>query len=263
MPAFALAACGSGSGSGDEASDAGPSDSVEEPAQGQGAGIPDATYVSTEVTGHDLVPGTAITLGVDHGNLSVAAGCNTQFSAYELVDGILRWTGQPATTLMACAPEREEQDQWLAGLFTAGLDARMEGTTLTLTDGDVTLALTSERGADLTGVLGATWTLTGLMTGGEVGSLPAGVRTPRLVVDEEGNARLDTGCNTGSTRVEVDGDTLVIGPSLTTKMACDKPAMKAEHHLLTVLDGATDDVLFDGTVLVITTGDKGLVFRVE
>lgn len=186
MSAFALAACGSGSG--DEASDADPSDSASEPAPA--TEIPDATYVSTEVTGHDLVAGTAIRLGVDSGTLSVAAGCNTQFAAYELVDGILRWTGRPATTLMACAPEREEQDQWLAGVFTAGLDARMEGTTLTLTDGEVTLALTSERGADLTGVLGARWTLTGFVVDGQVESVPHKVRTPRLVVDQEGKARL-------------------------------------------------------------------------
>lgn len=251
-----LSACGSGSDG--ESGSGSPSPSTSPATE-----IPNATYVSTEVTGHELVAGTAITVAIDDGTLSVVAGCNTQFAAYELSAGTLRWTGQAATTLMACSPELTEQDQWLAGLFTAGLEASLEGTTLTLTDGEVTMVLTSEKSADLSGLLGATWTLTGIVTGGEVEGVPADVRTPTLVVDESGKARLDTGCNTGSTQVEVDGDSLTIGPSMTTKMACDKPAMRVERRLLATLDGTADDVLFDGATLVITKDDAGLVFGVE
>ena len=50
------------------------------------------TYVSTEVTGYDLVADSQIRLTFEDGNLSVNAGCNTMFAPYELTEDSLIWT---------------------------------------------------------------------------------------------------------------------------------------------------------------------------
>ena len=72
------------------------------------------TYVSTEVTGHELVADSQIRLTVEDDNLSVNAGCNTMFAPYELTDDSLMWTSDPASTMMGCSDELTAQDQWLA-----------------------------------------------------------------------------------------------------------------------------------------------------
>ena len=85
------------------------------------------TYVSTEVTGHDLVADTTIRLTFEDGNLSVNAGCNTMFAPYELTDDSLAWTEEPAATMMGCPDDLTAQDQWLAELFTTGVGAAADG----------------------------------------------------------------------------------------------------------------------------------------
>jgi heat shock protein HslJ len=100
------------------------------------------TYVSTSVEGHDLVTGTEVTLGFDDGSLAVSAGCNTQTADYELNDETLQWTGDPAATMKACSDELAAQEEWLRSLFVDGVNATADGSTLTLSDGDVTLELT-------------------------------------------------------------------------------------------------------------------------
>lgn len=102
------------------------------------------TFTSTEVTGHDLVADSTIRLTFDDGNMSANAGCNTMSADYELDDGTLRWTGAVASTVMGCTGGLAEQDQWLTELLTDGVDAELDDTTLTLTDGDVEIVLEAE-----------------------------------------------------------------------------------------------------------------------
>jgi heat shock protein HslJ len=101
-------------------------------------------YESTEVSGHDLVPDTAITLTFEDGNLAVAAGCNTQSSSYDVVGETMKWTGEPISTLMACSDELTAQDQWLNEIFTDGVDASLDGETLKVTSGDVEIVLEAQ-----------------------------------------------------------------------------------------------------------------------
>lgn len=109
----------------------------------EGASTPDpadldaTTFTSTDVSGHDLVEGSAVTLSFQEGTLAVKAGCNTQTGEYDVDDGTLKWTRPAASTMIACpTPDLAEQDQWLAGLFTDGMDATLDGGTLTLTGSD-------------------------------------------------------------------------------------------------------------------------------
>ena len=90
------------------------------------------SFASTEVVGHDLVPDSTIQLGFDGETMSVSAGCNTQFGAFTVEDGVLRWSGEPAATMMMCEDDLVAQDEWLRDLLIAGVAATTDGAALEL-----------------------------------------------------------------------------------------------------------------------------------
>ena len=136
--AWGLAGCGSDDSGSEAADNSLASDPGQPPTTEDLQGT---SYTSTQVSGYDLVEGSTITLGFGDG-MSVSAGCNTMAAGYEVSDdGILAWTGDPATTMMACSDELEAQDQWLTQLFQEGLTAATDGTALILTNGEVTIEL--------------------------------------------------------------------------------------------------------------------------
>lgn len=90
------------------------------------------TFTGDEVTGHDLVAGSALDVSFDDGNVSVQGGCNRLFGAYSIEDGRLR-APQLASTMMACDQPLMDQDQWLAGFLGDGPRITLDGAALTLT----------------------------------------------------------------------------------------------------------------------------------
>jgi heat shock protein HslJ len=102
-----------------------------------------STYVSTSVTGEELVEGSTINLSFEGPRMQMSAGCNIISAAYEINDGTLAWTGEPAATMMACPDDLTAQDQWLIKFFQDGVTATSDGSTLTLANDDVTIELSS------------------------------------------------------------------------------------------------------------------------
>lgn len=221
------------------------------------ASLEGRTFVSTSVTGHDLVPGTTIRLDVDGGRLAVAAGCNTMSGEFAVEDGTLRWTSMPAATMMGCEPELMAQDEWLAGLLTTGVAAVLDGDTLVLTQDDLRIELTAEPEAAITGTV---WVLDGIVRDDAVSSLPAGVEAPTLDIAEDGTATFTTGCNTGTASVEVTEIALVFRSVSVTERACEGHGAEVEAAVLAVLDGPAD-LAADGTTLTLGKGPRGLVYR--
>ncbi len=265
----ALAACGDSSSSVPEASETSGSATPTEDASSEPAS-PSAepavlanTYVSTEVTGYELVPDTSIRLTFEDGNLSVNAGCNTMFAPYELDGGVLMWTGMPAQTMMGCPEDLTAQDEWVSNLFVQGMDAAVEGAQLTLSAGSVSLTFARAPEADLQQLLGKTWTGVATMADGKTDRLPRSITRPRIVAGADGLSRLNTGCNTGRTTVTVDDTSITFGPPAITRRSCQEPERTIEQRVLAVVDGTSDYVIFDGSVLIVVKGDNGLVFQVH
>lgn len=127
--AFALTGCGSGGSGGSSG------------AAVTKADLQDATFTASKVTGHDLVKDSTLTLTFEGESLAVKAGCNTMTGAWSADGGILKWTGEPAMTMMACDDPLMQQDTWLNGLLTKGMDGKISGDALTLTSSDVTIEL--------------------------------------------------------------------------------------------------------------------------
>lgn len=219
----------------------------------------DGAFVSSSVEGYTLAPDSELTFTFDGDTLSVNAGCNTMNSTYQVADSVLKWTGVPAATQMACDDALMAQDTWIAGLLTKGMDAEGidGGESLTLKSGDVEIVLDAVAAAPITGT---TWTLTSTIANDAASSLAADTEPPTLTIDEEGTAGVFTGCNSGSTTVEITETTLTFAPIALTKMACPGGGSALEAQVTAVLDGEVDYTI-DGDTLTITNGTNGLVYQ--
>lgn len=260
VAAALLAACGS-DGDGEAAGESG--GSAREPLRSDMALLEAASFVSTSVEGRELLPGTEVWLSFDEQTLAVSGGCNTSFGPVRLDDGTLGWESDPASTMIACSAEETEQDAWVSDLLAAGVAATTDGADLSLESGEVSLVLEREPPVALETLLGRTWSVVGTLTDGTTSRLPSRVRTPRLVVGEDGLARLDTGCNTGRTRVQVDRVSVSFAPPTVTRVRCREPDRTIERIVLSVVDGRSDYLTFNGWVLLVVRDGTGLVFEVR
>lgn len=106
------------------------------------AALEGRTFVSTEVTGHDLVEGSTVTVAFEDGRVSVNGGGNVQGSQALWNGTTLRFGSPPISTRMWPGEELQAQDDWLSSIFLAGVDVALDGTELTLTTDDAVLKLT-------------------------------------------------------------------------------------------------------------------------
>lgn len=227
------------------------------------ADLADQTFHSTSIEGHALVAKSRLTLRFDADTMAVSAGCNTMSAPYEVTDGRLAWSTEAAATMIGCPDDLAKQDTWLAGLFREGIGADLDDTDLVLTDEGVTIHLAAVTDVPLDDAFARTWTLTTIIDGDTAASVPASLdRTPTIVVDADGQAQVDTGCNTGRTTVDVDGQRLTFSPMALTRMACPGSASQVEQAMVEVLSGSVA-ASFDGTTLTLTASDAGLAFSVK
>lgn len=171
-------------------------------------------------------------------NVSGSAGCN-RFSGGYRVDGASLTFGALATTQMACiGPASDVEAAYLANLaatrsYTATADA------LTMFDGtgaSILVFVAAQPGE----IGGTTWHATGINNGrGGVESVVAGT-DPTAIYDPAGTVGGEGGCNAFNGPAVVDGESIAIGPLVSTKMACaDEAATAQEAAYFAALEAAT------------------------
>jgi heat shock protein HslJ len=246
--AMLLVACGSDDSSGGESSGSPPDVAGKE-------------YVSTDVEGHDLVPDTTIRITFQDETLSANAGCNTMNGGYSF-DGDTLQVEALAATQMACLGPVMDQDTFLSDLLTSGPTVTRDGDQLTLTSGDVTVTMLDREVAEPDLPLqGTTWTLEWTTTNDANATVPLGVESSLLI--ENGQATIDTGCNTGTGSVEISDTTLTFGPIATTLMMCEGDAGETETTVLTMLDGEVDYLIEADHLTIRRPDGTGLDYRAQ
>jgi heat shock protein HslJ len=221
------------------------------------AGLDGRTFLSTGVTGHPLVPGSTVRLQFEAGRVGGGAGCNQISGPYTIVDGRLT-IGQVAMTAMGCEQPLMDQDSWLVS-FLGGAKVALDGDTLTLANGDVTMTLTDRKVADPDRPLeGTRWVVDGIVTGDAVSSVPAGVTAALTIAD--GKLALEAGCNVGGGSATVGPATLTVGPLMLTKKACEPGPSMVESAVLEVLTGEVGYAI-EADLLRLTNGRNGLTLR--
>jgi heat shock protein HslJ len=216
-------------------------------------------FVSTEVEGHQLVEGSTIRLTFQDGNVSANAGCNTMSGGYTFEGDVLR-VELLATTEMACPDPLMDQDAFVSGLLTSGPTVTVDGDTLTLTSGEETITMLDREVAEPDLPLeGTSWVLDGIVANEAISSVPVGVEASLLI--EDGQASIATGCNNGSTSVEVTDQTLTFGPIATTMMLCEDDANQTQDAVLATLDGEVDYAIESDRLSISNPNGRGLEYR--
>lgn len=214
-------------------------------------------YVSTDIQGAVLVPGSRIQLTFNRGEVNAHAGCNSMGGRYTIAGDRFSAT-QLSSTAMGCEAPLMQQDQWLA-LFLNDAKIALAGDTLTLDNGQVRLTLLDREVANPDKPLvGTRWVLDSILDGDTVSSVPVGVTASMRIVD--GQLELEAGCNIGGGSVVVTADTLAFGPLMLTKRACQAGPASVEQAVTSTLEG-TVGYTINADLLTIDAGGPGLVFR--
>jgi heat shock protein HslJ len=225
------------------------------PAQGLDSG---RTFLSTDVQGMTLVPGTRVTLTFKDGSLQASGGCNSMGGKYAL-DGDRLTTSQMFMTEMGCDEPRMKQDAWLSA-FLADVKLSLDGDTITLDDGTVRLTLLDQKVATPDQPIeGTLWTLDGIVTGQAVSSVPQGVVSTIRIVD--GKLEVNTGCNSGGGDVTVTPDSLTFGPLVLTKKACEAGPASVEGAVTSVLTGTVVYSINADVLVLDPRAAEGLTYR--
>lgn len=231
------------------------------------AGLPGTRWVVTGFTldgaGGVLPAGARLTLDFDAaGGAGGTAGCNSYFATVALTDQGISITGIGSTE-MACEPEVMDREmRFLTALGRAATVVR-DGDRLTLAaaDGSASIDLVPFVPEADRPLAGTEWQLTTLIDGDAASSILAGT-APTLVVDgPAGRISGNAGCNSYGGSAAFAGQSVEVGPLVSTKMACDKTVMDQEIIFLEVL-GAAVTWEIDGITLRLTAADgRALEFR--
>ncbi len=247
VSALALAACGSDSDSG----------SGSAPTADDLAG---QAFTSTSVTGYDVAADSEISLAFEADSISAQAGCNTQNGGYTITDGVLE-VSQMASTMMACDDALMAQDTWLSEFLTSGPEIGLDGETLTLTGSDSTITLAAVQPTPLEDT---TWVVSGIVAN-EAITVSAVVSEASLTITD-GQAQIETGCNTGNAAVEITDTTMTFGPVALTMKACESDLTELEASVIVVLDGEVTYEISGDTLSIRKAGadgEVGLEFTAE
>ncbi|WP_267245415.1 META domain-containing protein [Streptomyces sp. PR69] len=198
----------------------------------------------------------------DEGRAEGNYGCN-RFGADVTVEGDTVTVGRGVMTEIGCEKPVMRFEELLSKAFSGTLTAAVDDGRLTLTtrQGD-TIALTSDPAVPDAPLAGAKWTVTSLISGETVSSVPAGAeRKAHLTLDDEGTLRGSLGCNTFSVAAEVDEaqSTITLSKLATTRKLCEGPEAELETAVLRVLEQDSVTYEIEQRSLTLTADDgRGL-----
>lgn len=209
-----------------------------------------------------------VTLAVDGDRVSGRAPCNTYRGTFDLGAGDSVEIGDLAVTRMACEQATMDAEaEYLEALEAVDhveVDVDDEGRDdrdrLTLT-GDDGLRLAYRAFDTRAGLLGD-WAIVNVATGDSIDSVIEGTE-PTLTFTEAGMS-VETGCNTGGSDWELDGDELTLGAVMLTLIACEDPPglMDQEAAIRAGLESAAR-VEVTPTTLTILDEDGRIVLEAE
>ena len=219
------------------------------------------TFLSTSVTedgvAWQLVAGTRIRLSFGEGRIGASVGCNSFGAGYRTGDGHLIVT-EGGQTLIGCAPDREAQDDWLFAFLGSRPMLSLAGNDLVLESGGTVITLLDREIADPDlPLVGTTWTVSAIISGGADSSAPAGV-VASIVFMSDGRVEVNDGCNSGGGQFSATAETLRIVELSMTKRACDRGEAQMEAAVLAVLRAESIDYRIEAGTLSLNAGNRGL-----
>jgi heat shock protein HslJ len=226
------------------------------------------TFVATDGTKSGepftVVDGSTLRVSFSDGQIAANAGCNNMGGAVSLDGDVLVVDGGLIQTEMACSEPLMRQEQWFSTFLSSKPTVRLNGATLTLTQGTDEVVFSEQQPPADQPLVSTTWQLDGIIKGagaqGSVSSVPVGIAAT-VQFDDSGRVSMYAGCNRMNGQyTEADGS-LTLSTVMSTKMACSPPEAAVEAAMLSVLDEGETEYLIDGDTLTLTRGDAGLVLK--
>jgi heat shock protein HslJ len=196
------------------------------------------------------------------GVVSGSTGCNA-YNGQFLLDGDKLQVGALASTMMACEPARNAQEQAFTLALTGATNWQLaEDGSLEIrgrSDMVAKPAADAPSGSDAAGspapgLPGTSWVLAA------IGDTPVADVVPTLAFGADGTASGNAGCNTYNGTFAIDGATISFGPLISTKMACEGAANTTEQAYLGALQGASSWTI-DADGRLILDGADPLTFQ--
>jgi heat shock protein HslJ len=254
---LALAACGSGTASGEKM--------LEQKTWKL------ESYVDAQGQTVDVLAGSEITARFETGQVGGSAGCNRYMGTYT-ASGDTLTVEVGGATMMYCSPEElmaQEMD-YLAALNQAAIH-RMSGTQLQIADKDGNTILTFSE-LEPKPLVGTSWELAWYDNGkGGLTTPLAGTEVTAVFGEPEsssggGQVAGSAGCNNYTAIYTVDGNKITVGPAASTRMECPEPEgrMEQEYAYLTALTTATTyEIEGDELRLLNREGLKAAVYTAQ
>lgn len=190
----------------------------------------------------------------DEGGVGGTAFCNHYGGTYEADGGDL--TIQVGSmTEMGCEEPMMSMEQVFVEFLGSVRSFVVEGTRLTLTGAERSLTFDAEQPEAL---VGTSWRIDGLIDGEVASSTISGTR-PFLLLDADGSATGDGGCNDFIAMYTLDGDRLSFGPIETTRMACKEQGVTEQEAAILRALSSTASYAIQGQVLSLFDADGRLV----
>jgi len=217
------------------------------------------SYLNAEGELVDILADTEPTVefGPD-GQVSGSGSCNRYFSSYT-IDGEKLTLGTIGSTLMACEPERMQQETDFLAALQNTASYTVSGDRLEIFDADgATLAVF--QASIPASLVGAAWTATMVNNGREAVTNVVEGTTITAAFTEDGKLTGSAGCNNYMTAYTVDGNSITIEPPATTRKLCPEPegAMDQEAAFTTMLPQAATYSI-RGNVLELRTAEGALI----
>lgn len=191
------------------------------------------------LNGEPIVEGSDVVLGISEGRVGGFAGCNTYFGAFSASGNQVSLSTIGATQ-KACLDEAvmDQESVFLQGLEQIASYSVEEGQlTVANAAGQTIMRFEEVEPAALEGTL---WELS-VYNNGQNAMVSPLDGTSLTAQFEAGQMSGSAGCNSYQTAYQIDGDSLTLGPAVTTLMACAEPAgiMEQETQFLDALGQVT------------------------
>ena len=208
----------------------------------------------------ETLPEVKTTAEFKDGQVNGQAACNSYSGPYQ-VDRNKVSFGLMTSTMMACQPTVMDQETgYLAALdLVASFEVKEESLTMFDQDGEVVLEFAIVEPASL---VGTSWLLTSYNNGkGGMQSVAIGTEITADFSDE-GTMTGSGGCNNYSASYEATEDTISIGMTVSTEMACMDPegVMEQESQYLASLQNAAVYTIRDDRLEIRDENGSGVAY---
>lgn len=201
-----------------------------------------------------------VTFSLEGSRVSGTSACNSYGGEIVVEGGEVRF-GEMAMTMMGCEEPAMSIESAYHGALGRIRQATMEGDTLVLVGGAVSLSFQPIPPIPTAALVDTDWILQAMVSG-DVATSAAPGQPGTLILHANGRLEGFTGCRGFGGTYVVAGGEIVATDLITDARACAPPLDSQDGHVLTVLGDGISAAVEEGRLTLTSAGGPGLVYAV-